>query len=166
MRTGMDLGLKGQVVIVTGGSRGIGRAAAQAFLREGASVMLASLRQESVEAATREMASAGRVEGMPCDVASEADVVRLVRETVRRFGRLDVMVANAGVSDPYKNLLDTPVSEWDRMIAVHLRGTFLCGREAARAMRDARIPGRIVTVSSTSAFECDPQGGSYNAAKA
>jgi len=89
-----------------------------------------------------------------------------VRETVKRFGRLDVMVANAGVADPYKNLLEMPVDEWDRMIAIHMRGTFLCGREAARVMRDAKVAGRIVTVSSTSAFECDPLGGSYNAAKA
>jgi NAD(P)-dependent dehydrogenase (short-subunit alcohol dehydrogenase family) len=162
----MDLGLKGKVAIVTGGSRGIGRAAARALLREGASVMLASLRKESVETAVKELASAGPVEGLACDVASETDVDRLVTETVRRFGRLDVMVANAGVSDPYKNLLDTSVAEWDRMIAIHLRGTFLCGRAAARTMRDAKIPGRIVTVSSTSAFECDPLGGSYNAAKA
>jgi len=162
----MDLGLEGKVAIVTGGSRGIGRAAAQALLRAGASVMLASLRKESVEAAAHELALSGRVEGMPCDVASEADVERLVKESVRRFGRLDVMVANAGVADPYKNLLDVTVTEWDRMISVHLRGTFLCGREAARAMRDAKIPGRIVTISSTSAFECDPLGGSYNAAKA
>jgi NAD(P)-dependent dehydrogenase (short-subunit alcohol dehydrogenase family) len=162
----LDLGLKGRVAIVTGGSRGIGRAAALGLLREGVSVMVASLRQESVESAVRELSAAGRVDGLPCDVASEADVERLVQETVRRFGRLDVMVANAGVSDPYKNLVDMPVAEWDRMIAVHLRGTFLCGRAAARAMRAARIPGRIVTISSTSAFECDPQGGSYNAAKA
>jgi len=153
------------VAIVTGGSRGIGRSAAKALLREGASVMLASLRKDSVEKAAQELAPSGRVEGLPCDVASEADVARLVLETVRRFGRLDVMVANAGIADPYKNLLDTSVSEWDRMMAVHLRGTFLCGREAARAMRDAKIPGRIVTLSSTSAFECDPLGGSYNAAK-
>jgi len=162
----MELGLKGQNAIVTGGSRGIGRAAAAALLREGASVMIASLRQESVDAAVKELAPLGRVEGLPCDVALEEDVVRLVRETVRRFGRLDVMVANAGVADPYKNLLEMPVGEWDRMIAIHMRGTFLCGREAARVMREGKIAGRIVTVSSTSAFECDPLGGSYNAAKA
>ncbi len=162
----MDLGLREKVAIVTGGSRGIGRAAAKALLREGASVMLASLRKDSVDAAVKELASHGRVDGMACDVATEKDVLRLTQETVRRFGRLDVMVANAGVADPYKNLLDTTVSEWDRMIAVHLRGTFLCGREAARVMRDAKIPGRIVTLASTSAFECDPLGGSYNAAKA
>ncbi len=162
----MDYGLKGQVAIVTGGSRGIGRAAAEALLREGASVMLASLRKDSVETATRQLAPLGRVESLTCDVTSEADVKRLVQETLRRFRRLDVMIANAGVADPYKNLVDTTVAEWDRMIAIHLRGTFLCGREAARAMRDLKVPGRIVTISSTSAFECDPLGGSYNAAKA
>ncbi|HEV8702588.1 MAG TPA: SDR family oxidoreductase [Candidatus Polarisedimenticolia bacterium] len=162
----MDLGLKDKAALVTGGSRGIGRAAAKALLREGASVMVSSLRRESVEAAVKELAPLGRVEGTPCDVAVEADVVRLVAETVRRFGRLDVLVANAGIADPYRNLAETSVEDWDRMIAVHLRGTFLCGREAARAMRAAKIPGRIVTISSTSAYECDPLGGSYNAAKA
>jgi NAD(P)-dependent dehydrogenase (short-subunit alcohol dehydrogenase family) len=161
----MDLGLKGKVTIVTGGSRGIGRAAAAALLGRGAAVVVASLRKESVEAAARELRALGRVEGIPCDVAAEDDVVRLVRETVRRLGRLDVMVANAGVADPYRNLADTTVAEWDRMIGIHMRGTFLCGREAARAMRDAKIAGRIVTIASTSAYECDPLGGSYNAAK-
>ena len=162
----MDLGLRGKVAIVTGGSRGIGRAAAAALLKEGAAVMIASRRESSVAAGARDLAPLGRVEGIPCDVASEEDVRRLVAETVRRFGRLDVMVANAGVSDPYKSLIDTSLEEFDRMIAIHMRGTFLCGREAARSMRDARVRGRIVTVSSTSAFECDPHGGTYNAAKA
>jgi len=78
----MDLGLKEKVAIVTGGSRGIGRAAVKALLREGASVMVSSLRRESVEAAVRELAPSGKVAGAPCDVAVEADVVRLVEETV------------------------------------------------------------------------------------
>lgn len=162
----MDLGLKGKVAIVTGGSRGIGRAAAARLLQEGATVVVSSLRSESVKTAVAALAPLGKVDGIAADVAEEADVARLVRQTLERFGRLDVMVANAGIADPYKNLADTTVAEWDRMIAIHMRGTFLCGREAARAMRDRKIPGRIVTISSTSAFECDPLGGSYNAAKA
>lgn len=162
----MDLGLAGKVAIVTGGSRGIGRATAARLLREGAAVVVSSLRPESLASAVRELAPLGRVDGIAGDVAVEADVVRLVAQTVERFGRLDVMVANAGIADPYKSLLDTSVAEWDRMLAVHLRGTFLCGREAARAMSAGALPGRIVTVASTNAYECDPHAASYNAAKA
>jgi 3-oxoacyl-[acyl-carrier protein] reductase len=162
----MDLGLKGQTAIVTGGSRGIGRATAAALLQEGAQVMIASLRSDSVAAAVKELQPLGRVEGRACDVAREEDVVRLVGDTVKAFGRLDVLVANAGIAGDSFNLADMPVEEFDAVVATHLRGTFLCGREAARAMRAARIPGRIVNLSSTSAYEGDPLGGHYNAAKA
>lgn len=162
----MDLGLSGKVAIVTGGSRGIGRATAAALLKEGARVMVSSLKPESVKTAVGALESLGAVAGLSCDVTSEAEVGRLVRETVGRFGRLDVMVANAGIAGTYTNLADMKLSDWDEMIAIHMRGTFLCGREAARAMRAAKTPGRIVTISSTSAYEGDPGGGHYNAAKA
>lgn len=162
----MNLGFKDQVVIVTGGSRGIGRATVQAFLEEGAHVMISSIRPSSVEAAVRELSSQGRVEGIPADVANEKDVTRLVEETVRRLGPPDVMVANAGIAGEAVNLVDMSVEEWDRMMAIHLRGTFLCGREAARAMRTAGRKGRIVTIASSSSYECDPGSGHYNTAKA
>lgn len=161
----MDLGLKEQVVIVTGGSRGIGLAAAEAFLREGAAVMISSIRSVSVEQAVKELRPLGRVDGIAGDVAVEEDVVRLVSETVQRFGRLDVMVANAGIAGKSVNLVDMDVQEWDRMQEVHLRGAFLCGREAARAMRGAG-GGRIVTIASTSSYESEKLGGHYNTAKA
>jgi len=162
----MDLGLADQVAIVTGGSRGIGRAAVSALLREGARVVVSSVRPESVEAAVAELEAQGRVEGIPAEVSRESDVVHLVSETVRRFGRLDVMVANAGIVGESVNLADMEVAEWDRMMEVHLRGTFLCGREAARAMRAARRPGRIVTLGSVSGIESDASSGHYNTAKA
>jgi NAD(P)-dependent dehydrogenase (short-subunit alcohol dehydrogenase family) len=162
----MDLNLSGKVAIVTGGSRGIGRAAAALLLKEGARVVVASVRPESVAAAVKELSALGPVEGIHCDVAVEEDVRRLVAETVRRCGRLDVLVANAGTGGAYTNLADLSAADWDAMIAVHLRGTFLCGREAARAMRERKIRGRIVTVSSTAVWEGDPLLGHYNAAKA
>lgn len=162
----MDLGLEDQVAIVTGGSRGIGRAAAAAFLREGARVMISSVRPESVQAALKELQPLGTVEGIAADVAVEADVVQLVSETVRRFGRLDVMVANAGIAGEEFNLADMPLEAWEEMMGVHMRGTFLCGREAVRAMRAAGIKGRIVTVGSVNGFESERDGGHYNAAKA
>jgi NAD(P)-dependent dehydrogenase (short-subunit alcohol dehydrogenase family) len=161
----MDLGLAGKVAIVTGGSRGIGRAAAAALLKEGARVVVASLRPGSVQAAARELGRDGEVHGIACDVAIEADVVHLVEETVRRCGGLDIMVANAGTGGTYTNLHDLTAADWDAMIGVHLRGTFLCGREAVRAMRARGTRGRIVTVSSTAVYEGDPLLGHYNAAK-
>ena len=161
----MNLGFSDQVVIVTGGSRGIGRATAQAFLDEGARVMISSIRRSSVEETVRELSPLGRVEGIPADVANEKDVVRLVEETGRRLGPPDVMVANAGIGGEVVNLADMPVEEWDRMMAVHLRGTFLCGREAARAMRAAGRKGRIVTIASSASYQCDPGSGHYNTAK-
>ncbi len=161
----MDLGLKDHVAIVTGGSRGIGRATAQALLREGAKVVVSSVRPASVEAAVKELSAFGAVEGIAANVAVEADVVRLVAESVERFGRLDVMVANAGIDGDVVNLAEMTVAQWDEMMAVHLRGSFLCGREAARAMRDAGRRGRIVTVGSTSGFESEASSGHYCAAK-
>jgi len=162
----MDLELNGKVAIVTGGSRGIGRAAAAALLAESARVVISSVQPDSVRRAVAELEPAGPVSGIPCDVAREEDVVRLVRETVEAFGRLDVMVANAGTGGEYTNLVELETADWDAMIDVHLRGTFLCGREAARAMRASGTPGRIVTVSSVAAYEGDPLLGHYNAAKA
>ena len=162
----MDLNLSGKVAIVTGGSRGIGKATAAALLGEGAAVVVSSVRPESVERALEELRPLGRVEGIACDVAAEEDVARLVRGTLERFGRLDVLVANAGTGGDYTNLADLAAADWDTMINVHLRGTFLCGREAARAMRRAGNPGRIVTVASVAAYEGDPLLGHYNAAKA
>jgi NAD(P)-dependent dehydrogenase (short-subunit alcohol dehydrogenase family) len=162
----MDLGLKDQVAIVTGGSRGIGRAAAEALLREGAKVVVSSVRPASVEAAVKELSTLGTVEGIAADVSAEADVVRLVAETVNLFGGLDVMVANAGIGGDSVNLADMTAAQWDEMMAVHLRGSFLCGREAARAMRSAGRRGRIVTVGSSSGFESEASGGHYCAAKA
>lgn len=162
----MDLGLKDQVAIVTGGSRGIGRAAAEVLLREGAKVVVSSVRPASVEATVKELSALGTVEGIAADVAVEADVVRLVAETVKLFGGLDVMVANAGIAGDSVNLADMTTAQWDEMMAIHMRGSFLCAREAARAMRSGGRRGRIVTVGSVSGFESEASGGHYCAAKA
>ena len=162
----MDLGLEDQVVIVTGGSRGIGLATAKVFLREGARVMIASARTDSVEAALKKLHPLGAVEGLACDVGREEDVVQLVAETVRRFGRLDVMVANAGIIGATANLADLTTEQWDEVMDVNVRGVFLCGREAARAMREAGCAGRIVTVGSASGLHYEVDAGHYCASKA
>ncbi len=163
--TRMDLGLRDQIVIVTGGSRGIGLAAATAFLREGARVMISSVHPASVEAALKELQALGTVEGLACDVAREEDVVHLVSETIRRFGRLDVMVANAGIGGDEVNLVDMTTEQWDQVMDVNLRGVFLCGREAARAMRSSGCRGRIVTVGSIYGLVSSATEGHYCTSK-
>jgi 2-dehydro-3-deoxy-D-gluconate 5-dehydrogenase len=162
----MDLGLAGKVAVVTGGSRGIGRAAAEAFLDEGAAVVVASKNADSVERATSELAGRGIVKGVVCDVSVEADIVRLMRTAREQLGRLDAVVSNAGVAGGHVNAADMPTDVWEQVVNVHLRAAFICSREAARIMREDGTPGRIVFVSSVAAYEGDPILAHYNAAKA
>ena len=139
----MDLGLTDQVAIVTGGSRGIGRAAAEALLREGAKVVVASVRPASVEAAVKELSALGTVEGIAADVSDRGGrrssgrrnrrpLWRPRRDGRQRGHRRAILV----------NLADMTVAQWDEMMAIHMRGSFLCGREAARAMRSGGRRGK------------------------
>jgi 3-oxoacyl-[acyl-carrier protein] reductase len=100
---------------------------------------------------------------LPCDVTVEREVQSLVRGVVDRFGRLDVLVSNAGIQKA-QALTDTTLDDWERMMAVHLRGAFLCAREAARVMI-AQGGGRIIIVSSQLAYLGRPRYTAYSAAK-
>lgn len=139
--------LQGKVAIVTGGARGLGRAVAERLAREGAAVCVMSVHEDSAEAASREMAEYGNTMAVRGDVADENDVRACVEETVSKFGRLDIMVNNAGVI-AVGSVIDTSVEEWDRILAVNLRGTFLGCREAARQMIRQGEGGRILNCSS------------------
>ena len=140
--------LQGKVAIVTGGARGIGRAVAERLASEGAAVCVMSVREESAQAAAHEISSKfGKAVGVRGDIAVEADMRACVERTVTGFGRLDIMVNNAGVIavDP---VVETSVDEWDRIVATNLRGTFLGCREAARQMIRQGGGGRILNCSS------------------
>jgi meso-butanediol dehydrogenase / (S,S)-butanediol dehydrogenase / diacetyl reductase len=140
--------LRGKVAIVTGGARGLGRAVAERLSREGAAVCIMSLRHESAQAAAREIARKfGTTIAVAGDVAVEEDVRACVQRTVSMFGRLDIMVNNAGTI-AVDSVTDTSVEEWDRVIATNLRGTFLGCREAARQMIRQGEGGRILNCSS------------------
>ena len=145
--------LEGKVAVVTGGSRGIGRAICRALAAEGASVVVNFHQDErAAREVVEELEKAGSVAmAVRADVAVEEDVRRMMEVTVERFGALHVLVNNAGIC-PFHDFLDMPVSLWDRVHAVNLRGTFLCSQAAARIMVDRRIKGRIISISSISAM--------------
>jgi 3-oxoacyl-[acyl-carrier protein] reductase len=167
-----DLGridLSGQAALVTGGSRGIGRAVVEALAAAGANVVF-SFRARA--AAAREVERAvesggvGQAVGLRSDVARTADADRLVAETLRRFGRLDILVNNAGIwTPPDGTRLETmsPVA-WRRTLAVNLDGAFYVTRRAIPAMK-RRGSGSIVFVSSTAGQRGEENHGDYAASK-
>jgi glucose 1-dehydrogenase len=158
--------LKDKVAIATGASSGIGRSIALAFAGEGAAVAVNYARNvEGAEAAIQEIADGGgRAVAVQADVSKPEDVKNLVGQTVQRFGRLDVMVNNAGVEHKM-SFLDTPLDVWEEVLAVNLTGPRLGCQEAARQMVGQGGPGRIINLSSVHEDLAMPTNSPYCAAK-
>jgi 3-oxoacyl-[acyl-carrier protein] reductase len=157
--------LQGKVAIVTGGNTGIGRAVALAYADEGADVAIAWIaREPDAQATLREIEQRGR-RGLAVrtDVTREADVQALVATVREAWGRIDVLVSNAGIQKA-QSLTETSVEDWDRMIAVHMRGAFLCCRAVTPTMT-AQRSGRIILVTSQLAYIGRPRYTAYSAAK-
>ena len=156
----------GKVALVTGGSRGIGRAIAQRLADEGAAIAVLALHHESAQRAAAELrAGGGRAIALGADVADEESMTRAIRETVDAFGRLDVMVNNAGTI-AVAPVLETTVETWNRVVDVNLRGVFLGSREAARQMIAQGGCGRIVNGSSGAGRQGNANIAAYAATKA
>lgn len=148
--------LEGKVALVTGGGSGIGRAGAQAFAREGATVVVADLRAERAEAIASGVGE--RATAATVDVASSEQVQRLVHETVERHGRIDVLF-HCAADVPFVNAEDRRVTElpeatWERMLAVHLTGTFLVCKYVGRAMLARRSGSIILTATADALLGC------------
>ncbi|QUN32653.1 SDR family oxidoreductase (plasmid) [Cupriavidus sp. KK10] len=157
--------LTGKKAVVTGGARGIGRAIALAFAREGADVAVLDLRKEDAVRAAAEVAEL-EVEGLAvaADVASESSVNAALAEVEGEFGRIDILVNNAGF-DSASHVVNMTTEMWDRMIDVNLRGVFLCTRAALPGMLKNKH-GRIINLSSQLAHKGAPEMAHYVAAKA
>jgi NAD(P)-dependent dehydrogenase (short-subunit alcohol dehydrogenase family) len=169
----------GETVLVTGGSRGLGRDIALAFARAGANVAIADLggrpageavpyataAAEDLQRTLGELQAAGaEALALPCDVSRESEVAETLAAVVERFGRLDVLVNNAGVITNAKSWEMTE-AEWDVTLQVNLKGPFLCSKHAARHMTERDGGGRIVTISSTSGLVGIPDQVAYQSSK-
>jgi uncharacterized protein len=157
--------LRGSVVAITGASAGIGLAAARAFSREGARVAVAARRKDRLESLVREIeAAGGKALAVEADVSVEADVHRFVDETVRVFGRLDVMINNAGFGIRGK-VEETPGADFERLMRTNFMGTVYGCQAALRHMRPGN-QGVILNVSSIVGHRAMPGGSAYGASKA
>jgi glucose 1-dehydrogenase len=157
--------LKDKVAIITGATKGIGLACAQEFAREGARVVLSGRTESRGEAAAEEIrAGGGDALFVRCDVSEKAEVDALVQATVKQFGQIDVVVNNAGVNHSAK-FFDISEEDWDWVMSVDLKGTFLLSQAAARVMVEKGTPGVIVNLSSVMAVLALADQVPYCAAK-
>ncbi|MCX5670689.1 MAG: SDR family NAD(P)-dependent oxidoreductase [Planctomycetota bacterium] len=160
----MEPRLAGKVALVTGGGRGIGRAISKALAAAGAHVVVTARTQGQIGAVAKEIADAGgAAAAMAMDLADESSVRPVFAAVRERFGRLDVLVNNAGIG-LYGLVKDVPLEDLDRMVGVNLRGTFLCCQEAMRIMAPQKS-GYIINISSVVGFKGYPKQAGYTATK-
>ena len=158
--------LENKVALITGSGRGIGRAMALLFAKEGAAVFLTARTEKELAAVAAEIAGQGCKTGYAAgDLSREADCARIFEEAERKFGRVDILVNNAGHDGPVVPVDEYPLQEFDNVVAVHLRAAFHLSKLALPGMY-ARKSGVILNISSLSAKAAFSWGSAYAAAKA
>jgi len=161
----MNISFENKVVLITGAGSGLGLAAAKAFAEAGASVTLADRNEESVRSAAGELTAKGhKALAIRCDVADDAQVEAMVNETVATFGRLDAAYNNAGVQNLLAETADTTREDYDRVMAINLRGVWSSMKFELRQMR-TQASGAIVNCSSLGGLVGGAERGIYHAAK-
>jgi 3-oxoacyl-[acyl-carrier protein] reductase len=160
---GAEVTMTPKRALVTGGASGIGKATARRLLSDGATVTIADLEQDRIDAAVAELRAAGDVRGAVLDVTDADAVDRATREAAERMGGLDILVTCAGVTHP-GTAWETSLADWERVLRVNLTGTFLCAKAAAPILI-ARGWGRIVMIASITGSQVWSERAAYAASK-
>lgn len=162
----MDLGLKGKVAVITGGSKGIGKAIALALAAEGAEIALSGRGKEALSRTAEEVEKKGvGVLAVPVDLTKTEGPCQLIKKTIKHFGRIDLLINNLGGPLHFKNFLDLTDSEWEATFHLDLMAAVRSCREAIPAMQ-RQGGGRIINIASTSGTEMEEKFPDYRVAKA
>lgn len=156
--------LKDKIAVVTGGSRGLGKAIAQKFLEEGAVVIITATKEETLHKTAEELSSLGKIEGFRMDVSKFADVQETIGNIIEKYGRVDILINNAGITADAQ-LLKMTEEQFDSVIAVNLKGVFSCAKAVAGKMAENGY-GRIINISSVTAHNGNFGQTNYTASKA
>ncbi|TEY47301.1 hypothetical protein BOTCAL_0308g00090 [Botryotinia calthae] len=157
--------LKGKVAIVTGGSQGMGKATASVFLRAGAQVVIADVKEVEGQATEKELSQFGEIIFVRCDISKSEDVQNLIVVTVEKFGKLDVAVNNAALTPDKTQLIDFDEDYWNTLVGINLTGTALCCKWEMQQMAKQGTKGSIVNIASINAFRPQPNMPAYTATK-
>jgi NAD(P)-dependent dehydrogenase (short-subunit alcohol dehydrogenase family) len=157
--------LAGKVAVVTGGAKGIGEAIAQLFVQEGAKVVIADFSSEGQETVNALNDKGGEALFIKTDVSKEADIQHVIEETVRSFGKLDIMVANAGIGNSAP-IHELSLENWQRMIDINLTGVFLSDKYAIEQMMKQESGGVVVNMASMLGHIGQVNATAYTSAKA
>ncbi|NTV45080.1 MAG: SDR family oxidoreductase [Chlorobiales bacterium] len=156
--------LQGKVVIITGSTKGIGKAIAKRFVDEGAKVVITSSSQRNVDNAVKEFPGQNAF-GMACDVTNYDDVEKLISETVKRFGHLDVIINNAGVAEPFRRIVDAPLEDWYKPIDINIKGSYHCCRAALKYFL-TQGKGKVINMAGAGTTTNTPYFSGYGSSKA
>ncbi|KAI1408248.1 NAD(P)-binding protein [Hypoxylon sp. FL1857] len=156
--------LQGTTVLVTGAGGGLGKVIATAYLEAGANVAICDINEERLGQARSELESTQRFLALNTDITDEAAVTKLVDDVVAKFGRLDIVVSNAGMADTFDPVGSVSKQNWDRVINLNLTGSFLVFKAAVNVM-EKQSSGIIIQICSTASYHGTSAGVAYTASK-
>ena len=157
--------MKGHTAIITGGGRGIGKAIAESLAKRGVNIVVVDVNTDIAQEASAEMQKLGvKSIAVKADISNSSDVSALFESAVKEFGKVEILVNNAGITRDGL-LMRMKEEDWDAVMNINLKGTFLCSKEAVKVMSKQRY-GRIVNIASVVAFMGNPGQANYSASKA